>query len=190
MKSVHVNKCPVLVTPKMADRPTAARLGIDGELCRMHLKALRTYRDRDAASFTAKIQAIYRDRRFEEVTDPDLMLYSGGFFSDRDRQVMADVRSQPPEGLAAGTFVFEDRRLPEMLFRYRARNYPDSLDAAEREAWEEFRFQRLTEPDSAAGYCMEAFQVEIEALLGAVELPDRDRAILEQLLDYGDALLA
>ena len=37
------------------DSPLAAqRLGISGELCRAHLEALRRYRDRDAAAFTAK----------------------------------------------------------------------------------------------------------------------------------------
>ena len=189
LKSVHINKCPVLVTPKMADPATADRLGIDGDLCRGHLKALRTYRDSDATGFTAKIQAIYQGRRFDEITDPDLMLYSGGFFSDRDKQVMEQVRTQSPQELAAGTYVFEDRRLPEMLFRYRARNYPGSLSAKECEVWEEFRFRRITEP-GPAGYSIETFQAEIEDLLGAGDLSDRDRSILEQLLEYGDSLLA
>ena len=189
LKSVHINKCPVLVTPKMADPATAGRLGIDGDLCRRHLEALRTYRNRDAAGFTSKIQSIYQGRRSDAITDPDLMLYSGGFFSERDKQLMEQVRSRSPQELAAGTFVFEDRRLPEMLFRYRARNYPDSLNTEEREVWEKFRFQRITEP-GPAGYCMEAFQAEIEELLGAGDLADRDRSILEQLLDYGDSLLA
>ena len=34
IKSVHINKCPVLVTAKMADPATAERLGIDGARCR------------------------------------------------------------------------------------------------------------------------------------------------------------
>ena len=75
-----LTSCPVLVTPKMADAATAERLGIQGDVCRSHLKALRDYRARDAAAFTAKIQAIAQ-RHFEPHSDPDLMLYSGGFFS-------------------------------------------------------------------------------------------------------------
>jgi len=190
LKSVHTNKCPVLVTPKMADPATAERLGIDGDRCRQHLEALRVHRQRDAAGFTTKIQAIYRGRQFDEISDPDLMLYSGGFFSDSDKRVMARVRAKSPEELATETFVFEDRRLPEMLFRYRARNYPESLGAEERAHWEEFRYQRLTEPGVGAGYCMEAFQADIEALLGSGDLSAAERALLEQLLDYGDSLLA
>ena len=190
LKSVHINRCPVLLTPKMADPATAARLGIDGEQCRKHLGALRNYRDRDAADFTAKVQAIYASRDGRTATDPDLMLYSGGFFSERDKRLMEDIRKQPPEGLGTAKFVFEDGRLPEMLFRYRARNYPLSLSAEERATWDEFRYQRLTEGHSGANYGMEEFQAEIETLLGSGELSPVQEAVLEQLLEYADLLLA
>jgi exodeoxyribonuclease-1 len=190
LKSVHINRCPILVTPKMADPATAQRLGISGELCRKHLAALREYRERDVAGFNTKVEAIYSGRSFEPRTDPDLMLYSGGFFSEQDKRVMEQVRSQSPEELAAGSFVFEDQRLPEMLFRYRARNYPHSLSGDEREHWEEFRYQRLTEPDAAASLTMEAFQAEIEALIGQGEVSPPQQVLLDQLMDYADTLLA
>jgi exodeoxyribonuclease-1 len=190
LKSVHINRCPVLLTPKMADASTAARLGIDGEQCRRHLEALRMYRGRDAAGFTAKVQEIYTKRDASTETDPDLMLYSGGFFSEQDKRSMEMVRAQKPEALAAARFVFEDSRLPEMLFRYRARNYPHTLSPDERATWDEFRFQRLTEPQSGADYCMEDFQAEIEALLGSGDLSPAQSTLLEQLLEYADTLLA
>lgn len=190
LKSVHINRCPILLTPKMADPATAQRLGISGEQCRKHLEALRSYRERDAAGFTTKVQAIYRGRSFDASDDPDLMLYSGGFFSEQDKRVMAQLRAQTPQELAAGSVVFEDSRLPEMLFRYRARNYPDSLSPEEHAGWEEFRYQKLTEPESGAGYCMEEFHAEIETLLTSGELSAVQRVLLEQLLDYADTLLA
>ena len=190
LKTVHLNRCPILVTPKMADPATAERLGISGEMCRKHLAALHQYRSRDAQAFTAKIQAIYSGRKFEAHSDPDLMLYSGGFFPEQDRRLMDQVRTSSPEELASASFPFEDQRLAEMLFRYRARNYPDSLSAEERAAWEEYRFQRLTDPDAGASICMEEFQEEVEALLAGGELSEQQRALMEQLLDYADTLLA
>ncbi len=190
LKSIHLNRCPILLTPKMADPATAARLGISGEQCRKHLDALRSYRARDAAGFTAKVQAIQKGRSFDVPTDPDLMLYSGGFFSEQDKRAMELLRTQTPEELAGGSFVFEDSRLPEMLFRYRARNYPDSLSPQEHAVWEEYRYQRLTEPQFGTGYSMEAFQAEIEALLASATLSEAQLALLGQLLDYADSLLA
>ena len=132
IKSVHINRCPVLVTAKMADPATAERLGISGQRCREHLAALRNYRDRDSKAFVQKIQAIFTGRQFEPVTDPDRMLYSGGFFSQHDKRAMEQVRACSPDELAASSFPFEDSRLPEMLFRYRARNFPQSLSSDER----------------------------------------------------------
>lgn len=190
LKSVHINRCPILLTPKMADPETAQRLGISGEQCRNHLEALRGHRQRDAAGFSRKIQSIYEGRRYDAPTDPDLMLYSGGFFAEADKRVMAQVQGQSAEELAAGSFVFEDQRLPEMLFRYRARNYPQSLTPEEFAVWEEFRYQRLTEPQSGADFCMEEFQTEIEALTDSSEITEAQRDLLNQLLDYADTLLA
>jgi len=190
LKSVHINRCPILVTARMADPATAERLGISGQQCRKHLAALREHRGRDAKSFTDKLQAVYSGRSFEEVTDPDRMLYGGGFFSAQDKRVMDQVREESPEELASASFVFEDKRLPEMLFRYRARNFPDSLSAQERAQWEEYRFQRLTDPEAGASICMEEFQALIEELLAAGDLPAEKQALLQQLLDYSDSLLA
>ena len=189
-KSVHINRCPVLLTPKMADPATAQRLGISGELCRKHLDALRSHREQAGAAFAAKVQAVYTGRKFKTLSDPDLMLYSGGFFSEADKRVMERLRAQAPEQLAAETPVFEDKRLPEMLFRYRARNYPDSLSLEERANWEEYRFARLTEPEFGAGYCMEEFQADIDALSESEDLAPEQRVLLEQLLEYSDTLLA
>ncbi|NND69192.1 MAG: exodeoxyribonuclease I [Halioglobus sp.] len=189
LKTVHINKCPVLLTAKFADPATAARLGISGALCREHLAALRKYRDADPQAFTDKMQAVYRERRFAEHTDPDLMLYGGGFFSDADKRLMDQLRALPPFDLAGASFPFEDERLPEMLLRYRARNFPDTLAAGERAAWEEYRFARLTDPAAGASICMEAFQEEIAQHLAQDSLPDREREILQALLEYGDTLL-
>jgi exodeoxyribonuclease-1 len=190
IKSVHINRCPVLVTAKMADPATAERLGISGQRCREHLAALRNYRDRDSKAFVQKIQAIFTGRQFEPVTDPDRMLYSGGFFSQHDKKTMEQVRACSPDELAATSFPFEDSRLPEMLFRYRARNFPQSLSSDELAQWEEYRFQRLTEPEAGASICMEEFQATIEQLLASNTLEPSQQELMQQLQDYGDSLLA
>jgi len=86
--------------------------------------------------------------------------------------------------------VFEDKRLPEMLFRYRARNFPDSLSAQELAQWEEYRFQRLTDPEAGASICLEQYQALIETLVGSGELSLEQCELMQQLLEYSDMLLA
>lgn len=190
LKSVHVNRCPLLVTAKMADASTAERLGIDGARCRSHLATLRMAKERDPEGFAARVQAVVTGREFEPVDDPERQLYSGGFFSDRDRRAMDEVRDSSAAELAEASWSFEDGRLEELLFRYRARNYPESLTPDERERWEAYRYRRLTEADGGGSLCLEEFQQRVEERLLDSGTSARDRDILQALLDYGDQLLA
>ncbi|MCF6263587.1 MAG: hypothetical protein L3J24_08405, partial [Xanthomonadales bacterium] len=52
-----------------------------------------------------------------------------------------------PEELAKNNFSFQDKRLSEMLFRYRARNYPETLNPEEKEIWDAFRTKRILQGD-------------------------------------------
>ncbi len=64
--------------------------------------------------------------RFRRGLDPDQMLYDG-FVNDADRALCQQILKQEPAALASQSWPFTDARLPELLFRYRARNFPDSL---------------------------------------------------------------
>ena len=65
------------------------------------------------------------------IDDPDASLYGGGFFSGSDKRKMELIRSAEPDHLKTMSIPFDDQRLPEMLFRYRARNWPESLSEEE-----------------------------------------------------------
>ena len=121
---------------------------------------------------------------FGESSDPDRMIYSGGFFSAADRNLMNKILALSPRDLRGHLFTFQDKRLSLMLFRYRARNYPDSLTDEERARWEEFRFQRLTEPDAGASICMGDYQEEIQELLEGGDLQASQVALMEELLEF------
>jgi exodeoxyribonuclease-1 len=65
------------------------------------------------------------------------------------------VRATPPAQLGTRAFPFRDPRYPELLFRYRARNWPETLDADERLRWEEFRQARLTRHTPLTGLTLD-----------------------------------
>jgi exodeoxyribonuclease-1 len=50
---------------------------------------------------------------------------------------MQEVRDASPAELRDRRFAFADSRLPDLLFRYRARNWPEILDDEERSEWRE-----------------------------------------------------
>jgi exodeoxyribonuclease-1 len=191
LKSVHINRCPVLLPAKMADERVAERAALDRPACERNLQLLLDHEARHPGALRDKLREMIALDEPEPGpgADPDLALYSGGFFSDHDRRTLEGLVGLTAGELAAATPVFESERLPEMFFRFRARNWPEHLSAEEREDWEAFRFERLTSQDGP-GLGLEAYNNEIEQRLQAPELRDRDRRILAALQDWGDALLA
>jgi Exonuclease I len=75
-----------------------------------------------------KVRCVFAQPRLDEGTpnDADASIYDG-FLAEGDRALMPKVRTAPPEALAAMEASFRDPRLPELLFRYRARNHPHTL---------------------------------------------------------------
>ena len=136
LTAVRLNRAPVLLPADWLAGEVAERLGLDGDHHRAHLAALRAVRAADKQAFVARFQDIWRDRAFLPRTDPDQMLYDG-FISDADRALCQRILQQEPAALASQSWPFADPRLPELLFRYRARNFPESLSAGERDQWRE-----------------------------------------------------
>ncbi len=183
VKTVHINKSPVVVPATTLNAEAAEKWRIDPQAAKENLRAIRSHPD-----FIKNLRAAFSDRDFEPETDPDFMLYSGGFFSNEDRQRMERVHTAGPEELREMAFPFGDTRLPEMLFRYRARNYPHTLNADERACWDEFRKQRLTESSHGVGLTVEQCRVQISALREQGDLSDAQRVLLDSLDEYADTL--
>ncbi|MGB1111223.1 MAG: exodeoxyribonuclease I [Gammaproteobacteria bacterium] len=184
VKEILANKCPVVLPAKTLDEASAKRIQLDTHAARRHYDALIT-----DTGFIERLRRIYQSDRFATPTDPELMLYSGGFFGDHDRRLMDEVRATPPEGLAALSGGFEDPRLAPMLFRYRARNFPNSLNSDEQMAFEDYRYQRLTEADAGGSLTMDEFHEQLEQLSQS-ELSERDQAIVDALFEYAESLMA
>ena len=83
--------------------------------------------------------------------------------------------------LAAETFFFEDPRLSELLFRYRARNFPEMLSSEELEEWQGFIRGRVQ--GDRADYVREQMQLA-EALLKETDESDDRHAIAQAYSDY------
>nr|WP_298414990.1 exodeoxyribonuclease I [uncultured Halomonas sp.] len=182
LKIVHINRSPVLLPISAVTEDVAARLKLDRSQCEAHWKALCT--NPEAARKTA---AVFAEKPEEGLQDPDTMLYSGGFFSPADRQEMQRVLETAPEALGETAFAFQDPRLEEMLFRLRARNYPDTLTSEEQSQWEAYRWERMN--DTRLGVLtLQGFAREIERL-NQVSLDDRDRQVLEELVMHVEAMM-
>src|SRR5690625_2085050 len=109
---------------------------------------------------------------------------------DADRRRIAEVRATPPAALGARDFGFEDARLPELLFRYRARNWPDTLDATERARWDDYRRRRLAAHSGLSEVSLPGFFTELETLRATHAGDGRRLALLDRLEAWGRELQA
>ncbi len=188
-KTIQVNKCPVLAPVKTLDEVSASRLDIDREQHLQHLKMLQGSHGLQQ-EITQKLNKVFSHNPFPEETDPDKSLYSGGFFSPADKQCMDNLRQLSAAELATAEFNFQDDRIPEMLFRYRARNYPQSLSDSERSRWNEYRRNKFKSKDAKKSLSLESFkQILAERLLDN-QLSGKNRLILQELQKWGDQLEA
>jgi exodeoxyribonuclease-1 len=182
LKTLHINKCPVVVPESTLNGAAAERLQIDKALHYKHLQQLNA-----AGDLTAKINAIFTKPDYEANDDPDAGLYSGGFFSANDKRKMELVRTANADALRVMPIPFEDARLPEMLFRYRARNWPESLSADEQEQWQQYRQQRLTDQSNSKILTLPKFFEAIEACREG-DLTTAQSDILDKLGEYSKQL--
>ncbi|EED36554.1 exonuclease I [Luminiphilus syltensis NOR5-1B] len=185
IKTIHINKSPVVLNTQWVRGEVAERLGLDGEAHRRHLAEIRQANDKNPEGLKQRLQDIYSERRFAPRTDPDVMLYDG-FFPNSDRSQFDGLRAASPEQLASG-WVFEDARLEELLFRYRARNFPATLDAEESARWQEHCRHRYFDAD--APFPLTAFREELAQERSAPDLSDSVARALDALEDYVQTLL-
>jgi exodeoxyribonuclease-1 len=180
LKTVHLNKSPAVVPMSTLTGEAAERWSIDPELGRRNLQRLRA-----APGLAEKIQRVFGEREFTAISDPDRALYSGGFFTPADRKLIGRVASTPSGDLRQlQTLPFTDPRLPEMLFRYRARNWPGTLSAEESLRWEKFRSDRLINSETGAGLTLGEYRRRLAALMVDPAMSDPQRQLLSDLADW------
>ena len=185
LKQLLINKCPVIAPTSTLTGETAKRLNIDLMVCQKNRQAVLASRK----EIQQKIAKVFEPREYAPVTDPDLMIYGGGFFSDKDKALMQSIHNTNPDELGEQTWSFEDKRLPEMLFRFRARNYPETLNGDEQAQWLEHCRARLIEGESEH-LNFENFYAEITQLRTETELDENKSQVLSEVEAFGRELEA
>ncbi|QHQ21614.1 exodeoxyribonuclease I [Pectobacterium brasiliense] len=167
LKLVHINKCPVLAPANTLRPEDAERLGIDRQRCLDNLALLR-----NNASVREKVVELFAEApAFAASDDVDLRLYDG-FFGDADRMAMKIIQETAPQNLPALDLTFADNRLEPLLFRYRARNFPGTLDDREQQRWLQHR---------RAVFTPERLQDYLSELSNLYQLHEDDKEKMAQL---------
>ena len=183
LKEVHLNRSPALAAWAHLREEDFARLRIDPAQAEARAGRLRAA----GPALAEKVRQVFDGQVTRGPVDVDASLYDG-FLDEADRRLFPQVRSSAPESLGAAGFGFRDPRLPELLFRYRARNWPATLDRAEAARWDAYRRRRLDGQDGLSGLSFTQYFSEIGTLRGAHAGEDHRLALLDDLEAWGRGL--
>ncbi len=180
IKTVHLNKSPMVVGKLKTLTPAqAAKWGIDVESAMRRAEVARDLPDMNA------IWGKVFTREPHGPVDVDEDLY-GGFIGNADRKRLTDLRKLDGPQLAKARNAFDDPRLEELVFRYRARNFLASLSLEEAARWAEHRAAKLLEGEGGHKP-VDAYFEEIDRLSEAAD--ERGEEILGALYDWAEAVV-
>ena len=181
LKEIHSNKCPVLVPLAHLRESDLQRLGIDLPTCMANAERLQ-----GATGLAEKVRRVFASESARAAADPDAALYDG-FVADADKRLFPRIRSSKPSELGGIADQLKDPRFPELLFRYQARNWPDSLDAAQRRRWNDYRQRRLGSDCGLSEYSFASFHETISKLRQTAGAGPK-QALLDALESWGRGL--
>jgi len=184
IKTIHINKSPIVIGNLRTLGDAATRFGLDVEGALRHAEA--------AAAVSLQVAPLWAEvfarPPAAEAPDVDEDLY-GGFIGNEDRRTLQRLRELSPLQLAGKHPAFHDGRLEELLFRYRARNFPDTLSDEERLRWEQHCAERLHAGRGGAMTLAAYFERIDQLAETATDNGDaRAQELLEALYDYAEGI--
>lgn len=178
LKTVHTNKCPILAPVSVLKDDDLQRLDIDLASCYRTIEKIKA--NTTVAIKTAEVFENKEKTLSNQYDDPDLAIYSGGFYTDKDKQLMAEIRQLAPNDLLDFSRKVTSKRFIEMFFRYRARNYPETLHPDELIRWKAFCVDKLTSFYQGNTLTIDSFLTELNRL--KLEKPEHQTLIREMEL--------
>jgi len=183
IKTIHLNQSPVVISNLKTLSPAMAeRWGVDWTVIDRHVLAAGSIMGDMAGVW----EEVFKSATPEGFVDVDEDLY-GGFLGDDDRRLLQRLRQLDPQALAREQPRFRDERLQELLFRYRARNFLETLSDEERAQWEAHRYARLLAPSSPGSLDpLSAYFEQLDALSEATD--ERGQEILSALYEWAQEI--
>ena len=166
IKELSINKCPAVAPLGVLDSASEVRISLSQAEAMKHYHQLNS----QAGLIKRLTRAWCKRPAFPPASDVEGKLYDS-FTPKSDQAKIRLVAAADSTGLADLHPNFTDERLDELLFRYKARQYPASLSESEEERWRKFRRAKLERE-------LPAYLSELSKLANS---PAADQFILEEL---------
>ena len=186
IKTIHLNKSPIVIRNlKTLSEQQAQKWQIDVSQALEHVKIAQNLPDMNA------IWAEVFDRSDDNVpvADVDADLYNG-FIGTADRRLLQTLvayrADQAGEKIARAQLEFQDARLDELVFRYRARNFPKTLTEPEQLRWQDLCASRFFD-GAANALTVNDYFAKIDLLAESVD--EQGQEVLAALYDYAEMIV-
>lgn len=143
LRTLHVNRSPMVAPYAMLDDEVAQRLKIDRDAIERHRAIVDRWHD-----LVTLARDVFRDEERAPFIDPEHALYAG-FIDDHDRGILNRIRTSTdrPEAWPGLAEELHDDRQQTLVFNARARHFENSLSADEAAQWRAQVQLNLTDAD-------------------------------------------
>lgn len=145
LKTIFVNKVPAVAPFSTVDAGSYQRMQLEKKLVLSRAQELVANKH----LWYDLLNSLFSRKPEFTSSDAEHMLYDK-FIEHQDKQLCARVHLADYHKLKDVEVCFTDLRLKEMLFRYRARNFPSTLDEEERIKWLCYLERRIDNRDGLA----------------------------------------
>lgn len=175
LRTLHINRSPMIAPYKMLDDSIAERFGLDRQAIERHRTIVDHWHD-----LVTLARDVFQTPEREPFADPDHALYAG-FINDHDRGILNQIRAEKhPERWPGLAESLQDDRQQALVFNARGRYFPDTLSANETEQWHQDVRRRLTAPDWGSSLSVEKAIAQTQEHLS--QTPDSE--VLQNVLTW------
>ena len=134
LKLIHINKCPIIAPLNTLLPDNAKRFNLDKSKCLINQQKLLENQN----LLQSKMYELFsvNNEYSNNNIDVDAQIYAN-FLNGQDLLKCETIRSTPPHLLDSLSLNFDDSRLAKLFFRYKARNYPQTLTEHELRIWQD-----------------------------------------------------
>jgi exodeoxyribonuclease I len=193
VKTLKYNRCPA-VAPLgvMKDTAVQERIQLPLDIVTKHFEILQKHRVEFAEKILLAVRQLdaVRSKTQPELLENELTaderLYES-FIGAEDTSLMRAIRVAQPEDLTKLADRLKDDRLRSLLPLYKARNFPKSLSAEERAAWDAFCSRKLLTGDTESQ--LAKYFARLQEIAARDSLTGEQQFLLEELQLYGESMM-
>jgi len=182
LKTVFINKVPAIAPFNTIDNQGYNRLQLNADIVETRKDQILNNKDK----WYNILLDLYSVKPDFISHDVEHQLYDG-FIANEDRYLCNRVLLTNENKLIDLQNKFSDNRLIELLFRYRARNYLNTLSSDELAKWDEYCKSRLDNQNQIASISKQEFIAKCQNIKNNSDIPMDQKATLEKWLEiYAD----